>query len=64
MGIKSKTTDAGTIKYNKNFGKPVGFIETLKQVPSVVGDFIKKSHMFEADYPFYGKKGNKNGQHT
>ena len=59
MSIKSKTTDAGKIIYNKNFGKPVSVYEILKQVPSVVGDFIKKSHIFEADYPFYGKGGGK-----
>ena len=42
MSIKSKTTDAGTIKYNKNLGKPVGKLETLKYVPSVIGDALKK----------------------
>ena len=42
MSLKSKTTDAGTINYNKNLGKPVSFMEKLKQVPSVVGDALKK----------------------
>jgi len=36
--IKSKTTDIQTYKYKK----PVGKLETLKFVPSVVGDALKK----------------------